>query len=523
MTYYNEGLNAISNVLSGGRGTTQSISATQGAQFTPGSLNLSSPLPPFSISPQSFSFPLPEAAHTFSNAFSGNYIDPHLRSPYVSNWTLGIQRQLDSDTVMEIRYVGNKATHLWHYQNIQETNIYENGFLNEFLNAQKNLAINQSNGRGATFANNGLAGQVALPVFDAAFGANGANAALAATQGYGSTTFVTNLNQGVAGTMADTLASNPTYFCRLAGSGFGPCATLGYSVPGKYPINFFRMNPFLNNMNLQTSNGDTNYNALQVVVRRRYAHGLTLEGNYTWSRALGDIQNTSDQTATYQWFTTRNARMNYGPLPFDRTHVFNAFWTYDLPFGKGRALSIGNPVLERIAGGWTIGGRETIESGNPLLLNGGRNTVNNLSQSGVVLGNGLTAGQLQHALSTISGYYAGGQTLITDIASIANVTASTSAPNPASYAPAGIAGQYGQLVYLRNTSYFQFDMSVNKTIPIKERWRLNFTAVALNFLNHPFFQLGNTSPTSSSFGQLSAPAANLSGVRTMQLRGSIEW
>jgi hypothetical protein len=161
-------------------------------------------------------------------------------------------------------------------------------------------------------------------------------------------------------------------------------------------------------------------------------------------------------------------------------------------------------------------------------LIGGRNTVNNftqanLPQAGVVLGGGLTPGQLQHALSTITGYYAGARTLITDVASIATVTASSSSANPAYYAPASTPGQFAQFIYLRNNSYFQLDMSVNKAIRVKERWKLNFTAVALNFLNHPFFPLATTSPTSTAFGQISPPAANLSGVRTMQLRGSVEW
>lgn len=522
ITYYNEGMNSISNVLSGGKGTTQSVSANNGVQFAPGSLNLSSQLPAFAVSPASFSFPLAQSAYTFQGNYSGSYVDPNLRSPYVTNWTFGIQRQVSRDTVLEARYVGNKSTHLWHFQNVQETNIFENGFLKEFQQAQQNLAINRANGV-TSFANNGRPGQAPLPIFEAAFGANGSNAALSAGQGFGSSGFITNLDQGVTGTLADTLATNSTYLCRLVGSSFAPCANIGYSVPGKYPINFFRTNPFLNAMNYQSANGDTNYNAFQFVVRTRFSSGLSLEGNYTLSHALGDYQNTSDQTAGYQWFTTRNAQLNYGPLSFDRRHVVNAFWTYDLPFGKGQKFNVTNPILDRILGGWTIGGRETLASGNPVLLSGGRNTVNNLSQSGVVLGNGLTPAQLQHDLSTIKGFYPGSNTLITDVASIATVTANSSAPNPAYYAPAGTPGQYAQFVYLRNNSYFQFDMSINKSIPIKERWRLNFTAVALNFLNHPFFPLANTSPTSSSFGQIAPPAANLSGVRTMQLRGSIEW
>ena len=113
---------------------------------------------------------------------------------------------------------------------MQEINIFENGFLNEFVQAKKNLDINAANGRGQTFANNNLPGQAALPIFQAAFGALGNQPALSAAQGFGNATFIQNLNQGVAGTLAQTLATNPTNFCRLVGNKFASCVTAGFNV-----------------------------------------------------------------------------------------------------------------------------------------------------------------------------------------------------------------------------------------------------------------------------------------------------
>jgi hypothetical protein len=158
------------------------------------------------------------------------------------------------------------------------------------------------------------------------------------------------------------------------------------------------------------------------------------------------------------------------------------------------------------------------------LLNSGRNTVNQFAISstpigGVVLGNGLTVDELQRSLSTITGYYAAAKGYITDIAGIANVTAATSSANPAYYAPGSTPGQFAPFVYLRNNTSFQFDMSINKIVRIRERWKFNFQAEALNFLNHPFFPLANTSPTATNFGQITSAV----GTRTMQLRGSLEW
>src|SRR5262249_31330692 len=178
----------------------------------------------------------------------------------------------------------------------------------------------------------------------------------------------------------------------------------------------------------------------------------------------------------------------------------------------GQKFLSGNGLLDRIVGGWTLGGRETIASGNPFLLNGGRNTVNNLTQSGVVFVGNFTAEQLQKALGTVGGSFSN-TALIGHVSSIATLSraARTSQVNPSLYAPASTPGQFAQFVYLRNNNLYLLDMSVNKEIRIKESVRMTLRLVALNFLNHPFFDVGNSSPTSTTFGQITTA----SGTRTM--------
>jgi hypothetical protein len=244
---------------------------------------------------------------------------------------------------------------------------------------------------------------------------------------------------------------------------------------------------------------------------------LTITGNFVWSHAMGDLLNASDQTATYQWFTQRNARLSYGPTPFDRRMAFNSFWTYELPVGKGKSLSITNPVLDRVIGGWMLGGTEQIATGNPSLLSSSRDTFNNLVQSGVVLGGGLTQSQLQHDLSTIpnQNQVVSGN-LVGNVASIAQ---SNGIANPTYYAPASTPGAFSQLLYLRNNTSFILNMSLNKQIQIKERFKIGFRLEALNFLNHPFFPLGSTSVTANTFGQVSTATGN----RTVLLRAFVNW
>ena len=96
--------------------------------------------------------------------------------------------------------VGNHAIKVYRAININEINIFENGFVKEFLNAQTNLAIN-----GGTTLAPGKAGTVALPIMSTLF--NG----LPASSGFTSSTFISNLTNNNVGAMAATLANSTTY------------------------------------------------------------------------------------------------------------------------------------------------------------------------------------------------------------------------------------------------------------------------------------------------------------------------
>jgi hypothetical protein len=146
---------------------------------------------------------------------------------------------------------------LWHTYNINETNIFENGFLSQFQTAQRNLSIfraanpgcGQTGQPACSFANSGLASQAPIPIFEAAFGVLGTQPALQPNQGFTNANFISLLDSGQAGALANTFATTSTYFCRLVGNKFGPCAGLRFDEQGQYPINIFRLNPFLGNAN----------------------------------------------------------------------------------------------------------------------------------------------------------------------------------------------------------------------------------------------------------------------------------
>jgi hypothetical protein len=99
--------------------------------------------------------------------------------------------------------------------------------------------------------------------------------------------------------------------------------------------------PRFGNINYVTYDATSNYNSLQLQVHRRFAAGLEISGVWTWSK----VMSTSDNGAVSPYLNER-ARY-YGLASFDRTHVVNLNWIYDLPkvsrFYHQRALSLPTP------------------------------------------------------------------------------------------------------------------------------------------------------------------------------------
>jgi hypothetical protein len=496
------------------------LPSTQGGvgTFQPGSLTFGSPLPPYNLTPATYSTQVPAAAQ-WGNSFWG--MNPNIRMPYVQQWNFGVQRQLGSGTALEVRYVGNLSLHQWLGYNINEVNIFENGFLNEFQNAQKNLQINQANGRGNTFANNGLAGQVALPIFTGAFGS-------ATSANFSNTTYVNNLLTGAAGSMAQTLATNQGFFCNLVGvNNFAPCSlnNISASAAGAgYPINFWQVNPYALNVNYLDAAGHTNYHGLQIDLRQRLTHGMQFNFNYTWAHSLGiSAQNGIQGQGSNIYYTQRNFRLNYGPSAFDVRHVAHISGTYDLPFGKGRHFLGSNKMADYTVGGWTLGTIIVLQSGSvantanppaPNQLTQGFNTLNN-NDSGVVF-HGVTAADFQ---KTVGIYRTGNPWVLTFDPKFIGPDG---AANPAYLTRAGTPGVLGYRPYIYGPGWYNIDLSLNKSLPIKERFRFVIQAEFLNATNHPTFNIGNLGITSASFGQQSSGNA-FSQARRAEFRANVEF
>jgi hypothetical protein len=416
------------------------------------------------------------------------------------------------------------------------------------VNAQNNLAI--ANGltvaqltalpapklTTSNFSNQGKPGQVALPIFQAAFGANGSQGALSTSSGFGNSTYLTYLQQGNVGSFASTLASTSTgsTYCRLVGANFTPCANAGYTQSNGYPMNFFRANPYANSVMYQNDDGNSNYNGLQIELRRALKHGLMADAHYTWSHTLANMNNSSDQTASYTLRTLRNSRLDYGPTNFDHRHTMVVYFQYDLPFGRNKWVNINNRVLSGILGGWTLGEQTSIISGAQNLVSCGRYTFNSTADGGCSFGNGMDIKQLLNRTATFADYTSANGTVIkagqfdpscscfhTNIADIAPPPSAggNGSVLPQYFQPYAAAGVLGPRIFYTGKTSYTMNMSLTKTIAIKERIKLRLFAEASNFLNHPYFSQGSMSVTSTSFGNITGASGN----RTMFLRGSLDF
>jgi hypothetical protein len=516
VNYYDEGLITFQTTAGNGPGPIQSRTLDPGQPgFPPGGLTLQSTLPPFSVFPTEFAFPIAQQLFTFSRGHAA--FNPDVRSPDVYNWTLRYQRELWQNSAIEVRYVGNRGHNLWRLYNLNETNIFENGFLQEFRNAQQNLAINVANGR-TGFANNGLPGQIGLPIFDAAFGARGSIPAVPANSGYTNQTFITQLQQGQAGRLANSLAGNSIYLCAMTGNALPECGRRGYNAAGPYAISFFQANPFAagSTVRLLSDENSSKYDALQLQFRQRYNAGLTLTANYTYGKARTDRYLVSADN-TNDYITLRDKSLNWGPTAYDLRHNFQTYWTYELPFGKERHFAIDNTVLDEVFGGWSASGIVRIQTGRPFLLTSGRQTFNQ-QDAGVVL-NGITVKELQKLVKISPG--TNGNVLFLD----PKLIGTDGRANPQYITYPTTPGELGQFVYLYGPGFWTADLGLAKRFRLPGGSTFNFETLFINAFNHRNTVVGGTggatlSIDSTTFGQSTTTAI---GARQIQFRVGVYW
>ncbi|HKP13144.1 MAG TPA: TonB-dependent receptor [Blastocatellia bacterium] len=122
--------------------------------------------------------------------------------------------------------------------------------------------------------------------------------------------------------------------------------------------------------NLLESKGESWYNALQVKVDRRFSSGIQFGLSYTWSKLLTnaseDLFGGSPTSGVLQ--NPFNIESLRSVSPNNPKHVVVFNYIFELPFGKGKRYLHEGGVVDRIVGGWQIGGIHRYQSGLPLVV-----------------------------------------------------------------------------------------------------------------------------------------------------------
>ena len=109
--------------------------------------------------------------------------------------------------------------------------------------------------------------------------------------------------------------------------------------------------------------GHNTYHGLTVRTEKRFSHGYFLNGFYTFSKALNDV----DSDGGGSGITFYNRRLEKGRANYDATHRFVAVFISEIPFGKGRRYLHSGP-LEKVFGGWEFMYSHTLQTGLPVTI-----------------------------------------------------------------------------------------------------------------------------------------------------------
>jgi hypothetical protein len=461
--------------------------------------------------------PLASAPSTVSQPYFPGYsgpgvaiaspLDPTLRPNDVDTFNLSVQRQLNRKMLIEVGYIGRLIHHEYVMQNPNAVpymfslggQTFENAYAaieTAFGCASSASACSAATSR-ATSKTPLYPNVSPQPFFEAALG--GANSAYCT--GYSSCTAAvvakqaTNFGNQKVFALWSALDNGAFVFPRTMMN--TPIAGAPYGSSGQ----------LVSGLTVGTSTGYSNYNGGYVSFKTTGFHGLTLQENLTYSKALGlnaFAQSTSGTVVNDSF----DLRKNYGVQSFNQKFIFNTFIVYQTPWYRNQSGLVG-----RIAGGWTLSPVITAGTGQPLSCStnsgsqsfGGADASNFSDKEQCVFNTPYTGGY--HTHRGVPGSADG-------INSALNVGTAVKGPGPAAInmftnpaavydtvrpAILGIDERDGGDGPINGLGYLNVDMSVKKNLMVWETGSLEFSSVFYNAMNHLDFanpSLSILSPTS---------------------------
>jgi hypothetical protein len=476
--------------------------------------NVATPQTAFRFGPDGLTAPLAAASPTLAQPFipglgsnpesvDANTLDPNFKPDRTDQFTLTIQREINSHMHLEVGYIGKIIRNEFLEENLDAVPYMET------LNGQQFQSAYAQVFQQMFFNGQSAANVTAQPFFEAALGGGGS----AYCAGYSSCT-------------AALASKNTALFKETAVSDIwtamtkAPSWTLGRTIFSQ-PVAGGTVGQ-ATSIDATTSAGFGNYNALFVRLQTSNWHGLTAIQNFTWGRALGtgfQVQATSSETP----LSIYNPGAQYGVQGYDYKFIYNLSMYYSVPYFKAQ-----KGVLGHLLGGWTIAPLFTAQSGAPNAVSYSEGSCTGCEAFGEVTTPGTSAvsggvGEAAVGASPYTGNIAvrynesfSGTNASNIVEGAGSVSTKTSSPylqafqNPAQvwseFRPCVLgydtscAGGFG----IRGLPTWNVDTSVTKDIGVyKERVSARLYVLCTNTLNH--VQMSNptlTLTTPTTFGQI---------------------
>jgi len=241
--------------------------------------------------------------------------------PYEQSWSFGVQRQLPSNIVFDLNYIGKKGTHLY-FANA--------GNLNHLGSWVEKIPVNDPN------PNNPVCQVMTITCLNT----------------YVDSPFVDPTKSNASQVITDP--NNPLLYSSIQ--------ELQLQVPYPQFYGFSGDEPPI---------GDSIYHALQVRAQKSFSHGLEFLATYTFSKSIDDSSLTSTNNGWLGSFASLQNPNSPGSerslSSFDIPHVLQFSYTYELPIGRGKWVGGGmGPVLNAFVGGWRTNGIWRFSSGRPI-------------------------------------------------------------------------------------------------------------------------------------------------------------
>ena len=426
-----------------------------------------------------------------------SYADPYLsgRAPQLVMWNAGVERGITKDLTLSINYMANESHFLLDYSGASNADgVTNRGYWQNQLDP-KYLAI-----LGPVTATTGG------PLLNAQ--ATAANIAQLVS-------YVPNAPTPAFYTAAGAVKSSITI------------AQMLVAFPQYSGVT-----------DLWGNSDNFSYESLQITLNQRLSHGLTFNVNYTFSKNIGDDTNFRSgfdipmgaiSHGTQNWHMDRIER---SWTAISIPSYLKAFGVYELPFGKG-SLGGGNMLVRAVAGGWSVNGIFSAQSGTPVQVTWSGCSSTNHPLQGAACIPDINAAYLNPSARQNGKYGSGPNGNNTCNLGIGSGCVAIQYMNPNAFTtPTNVSSNSTQQYLLgdaprtaayglRNPSTWNLDSGVRRTFPIHESLQFVFEADALNTFNHATF--GGPGATwaagSTSFGTITSASGN----RYWQFAGHINF